>query len=87
MRTSGKTNSPPGHPNLHKAGSGGGEKDIKRGAKTETWASLLLKFFDWPALTLSYNTGPSITLPFSVVRQNQGNYTLPRHYYLGMSIR
>ena len=45
MRISGKTNSPPGHPNLHKAGLGGGEKDIKRGAKTEPWASLLLKFF------------------------------------------
>ena len=29
VRTSGKTNSTPGWPNLHRAGSGGGEKNIK----------------------------------------------------------
>ena len=32
VRTSGKTNSTLGWPNLHRAGSGGGEKNIKRGA-------------------------------------------------------
>ena len=30
VRTSGKTNSTLGWPNLHRAGSGGGEKNIKR---------------------------------------------------------
>ena len=33
VRTSGKTNSPPGQTSLHKAASEGGEKRIKRGAK------------------------------------------------------
>jgi len=34
VRTSGKTNSPPGQHNLHRAGpGGGGKKYIKRGAK------------------------------------------------------
>ena len=33
VRTSGETNSPSGQPNLHKAGSGGGGKHMKRGAK------------------------------------------------------
>ena len=35
VRTSGKTNSPPGYPNLQRAGSEGGERHIKRGAKIE----------------------------------------------------
>ena len=46
VRPSGKTNSPPGQPNLHRADSGGGEiKHIKRGAKIEPVASLLLASF------------------------------------------
>ena len=42
VRTSGKTNSPPSWPNLHRAGSGRGEKHIKRRAKIGLGASLLL---------------------------------------------
>jgi len=33
VRTSDKTNSTPDQPNLHRADPGGGEKNIKRGAK------------------------------------------------------
>ena len=47
VRTSGETNSPSGQPNLHRAGSGGGDKHIKRRAKT---GPLLL---GQPALMLS----------------------------------
>ena len=32
VRTSGKTKSTPGWTNLHRAGSGGGERNIERGA-------------------------------------------------------
>ena len=39
MRTSGKANSPPGWPSLHRAGSGGGKTHSKRGAKTEPHAT------------------------------------------------
>ena len=46
MRTSGETNSPPGQPNSIWAGSGEGEKLIKRGAKTEPLASLLFETFE-----------------------------------------
>ena len=45
VRTSGKTNSTPGYASLHRAGPGGGEKNIKRGAKIELGASLLLVFW------------------------------------------
>ena len=33
VRTSGETNSPLGQPNLHRAGSGGGDKQIKEGSQ------------------------------------------------------
>ena len=32
VRTSGETNSPPGQPNLYRAGSGGGDKQIRGGS-------------------------------------------------------
>ena len=35
VRTSGETNSSPGQPSLHTAGSGGGEQAYKRGANVE----------------------------------------------------
>ena len=48
VRTSGERNSPPGQPNLYRAGSGGRRKnDIKRkGDKIELEASLLFTFFE-----------------------------------------
>ena len=64
MRTSGRTNSTPGSPNLHRAGPGreGGGKHIKRGAKVLSLslflqrapplASLLFMSWGWHALTL-----------------------------------
>jgi len=48
VRTSGKTNSPPGDHNLYRTGSGGGEKkkkNIKRAAKIEPLASLFFLSF------------------------------------------
>ena len=36
VRTSGKTNSPPGKPNLYRAGSGRGEKTHKK--RSQNWA-------------------------------------------------
>ena len=36
MRTSGKTNNTPGLPNLHRAGSGGGEKTYKK--RSQSWS-------------------------------------------------
>ena len=45
VRTSGETNSPPGQPNLHMAGSGeGGKKKKKRGANIEPRALLFTSF-------------------------------------------
>ena len=42
VRTSGETKSPPGYPNLCRAGSGGGErKHIKRGTKIEPFSSFV----------------------------------------------
>ena len=40
VRTSGRTNSTPGWPNLHRAGPGGG-KNIKRGAKAPSLSTAL----------------------------------------------
>ena len=45
VRTSGKTNSLPGEPNSHRAGSGEEKKHIKRGARIEPGASLLFASF------------------------------------------
>ena len=42
MRTTGKTNSTPGKFNLHRAGSGGGEKTYKK--KSQNWARGLFSF-------------------------------------------
>ena len=72
VKTSGKTNSPPGQPSSHGAGSRGGEKHTKRGAKIELGVSLLFTarphssrmYFPLLANKLSYNTGPSITSNF-----------------------
>ena len=72
VKTSGKTNSPPGQPSSHGAGSRGGEKHTKRGAKIELGVSLLFTarphssrmYFPLLANKLSYNTGPSITSIF-----------------------
>jgi len=53
VRTSGKTNSPPGFPNLHRAGSGGGEKTYKKRSQIEPGCGLLFSslLLGWPALT------------------------------------
>ena len=46
MKTSGRTNSTPGKPNLHRAGPEGGKNHIKRGAKGGAKGlSLSLSFF------------------------------------------
>ena len=37
-------------------------------------------------MKLSYNTSLSIASNFSVVRQNQGNYTLPRQIHAPMGL-
>ena len=74
--TSGETNSPPGQPNLHRAGLGGGEKKhIKRGAKIEPGVSLHIFQVGPPScledvfssacqIKLSCNTSPSVTSNF-----------------------
>ena len=52
VRTSGKTNSPPGQPNLHRAGPGGGrKKHIKRGAKIGLGGLSSLRVF-WVGIPL-----------------------------------
>ena len=56
MGTSGKTNSTPGCPNLHRVGPGRKKKHVKRGAKglslsLARWGSLLFAFLDRHALT------------------------------------
>ena len=49
VRTSGKTNSPPSWPNLHRAGSGRGEKHIKRRAKIGWGASFHIFWVSQPS--------------------------------------
>ena len=51
VKTSGKTNSPPGQLNLHRAGSGGGGKNTE---KEERRLSLWLLFESFPLLA-KYN--------------------------------
>ena len=42
VRTSGETNSPPGQPNLHGAGSGGGDKTFKKRSQEGLRPALML---------------------------------------------
>ena len=89
MRTSSKTNSPPGQPSLHKAGS--------RGANIELGASLCFYSLGQPALMpqgcvflclpiklsqvlLANKTvvHPLLQI-FAVTRHKRGNYTLPQN--------
>ena len=100
MRISGETNSPPGWPNLHRAGPGGGEKNIeKEGPKLGGGPLFSSVFLGWPALMprgcifpfflnktpfkgpfKGYNAVPPLQLLLAI-RQNRGNYKLPRHQY------
>ena len=59
MRTSGKTNSTPGWPNLHRTGPGR-EKHIKSGAKGLSLAGAGSGFLPSPSLRLSLS--PSLSL-------------------------
>ena len=45
VRTTGKTNSPPGQPNLHRAGSGGGEKNTQKEEPKLGWGCSSLSVF------------------------------------------
>ena len=89
VRTAGGTNSPPGQPNLHRAGSGGGEKNIEKEApKSSPWPLLLASFgsahpeasrmyFPFLPNKTSVTLAPPLLQMFAAVRQNQGNYRLP----------
>ena len=66
---------------LARAGSGGGEKHIKRGAKIELWASLRFFWVGLPSrlkhifffacqINLGSNTDPSVASNFAAVKQN-----------------
>ena len=92
-RTLGEENSSPVQPNLQRAGSGGGEKNLKRGAKIESlhffWAGLpscLEDVFSFACqiklscnltVTLSYNTGLSITSNFCCGKTEQRKLHTP----------
>ena len=52
MRTTGRTSRTPGQPDLHRAGPGGGEKNIRRGAKGQV--SLCLSLSCSLSLSLSF---------------------------------
>ena len=49
VRSSGETNSPPGYPGLHRAGSGEGEKTYKEEPKLSGWPRSSSHLLGWPS--------------------------------------
>ena len=94
VRVSGKTNSPPGYPKLHRADLGGGDKCIKEGSLEG-----LRPLFSWSfrsacphssrvyyplffLIKLSYNTGLSVTSNFCFSETGPKKLHTPQHPYL-----
>ena len=90
VRTSVKTNSPPDHPNLQRAGSGGKEKTYKK--RSQNWAGVLSSLcifwvgqssrledvFSFACqIKLSCNTVPSLALHFCCGETEPGNLQTP----------